>query len=137
MTTAISLLLSCINSGDHVVEIGIGDRDEVAQQLIDRGIRVSAIDIRDCACDSRIRFIQRDITVPGSIQCDDVDLVYAQRLPEELHRPTLNLAKQHRAPLYFTTLGTEWPVIKTRSITTADGTWYCAEEADTDLSQPE
>ena len=136
MTRTIDLLLRVLTRGDHAVEVGIGERPGMAQTLTDRGISVTAVDTVERTVPQGIRFVQDDITSPSSDVYASADLLYARRLPAELHRPMMVVATQYGIPCYFTTLGTEWPVIPVETVTTEQATWYTSEP-DTDLGSPE
>lgn len=132
-----ALLLSVVEKGASVVEIGIGERTDLAETLADRGLEVTGVDIDVPTDATTVQMIQDDITAPRAAVYATADLLYARRLPAELQRPALAVATQYAVPLYFTTLGSEWPIVAVEPITTVDGTWYRPVQDDTDLPTPE
>jgi hypothetical protein len=103
-------LVDRLDSYDRLVEIGIGTRPSVARELSHRGSTVCGVDIHDRSI-SCVRFVQDDVTDPTHELYADADAVYALRLPPDLHRPTWDLAREHDAALFFTTLGLEPPTV--------------------------
>jgi uncharacterized UPF0146 family protein len=90
---------------DSVVEVGVGQRPAVAAALADRGIDVTATDIRKRPTPDSVRFVQDDVTDPEMPIYNGADALYALNLPPELQRPTATLARSVDARLLFTTLG--------------------------------
>ena len=58
-----------------------------------------------------------------------IDAVYARRLPAELHRPTVELARRLDAACLFTTLGFEEPVVPVERRSLPDTTLYVARSS--------
>ncbi len=139
---------------DRLLEVGCGDRLGVAEDLADRGRDVTAIDVADVAIDGSggddhvagstedantvprgsLRVRHGDVVVladapdPSSSlgTSDGVDAVYARRLPAELQRPTVALARRLDAACLFTTLGFEEPVVPVERRSLPDTTLYVA-----------
>ncbi|MFB6079821.1 MAG: UPF0146 family protein [Haloferacaceae archaeon] len=96
---------------DSAVEVGVGARPAVAAGLADAGVDVTAVDVTTIEVPAGVRFVRDDVVEraavverdPGPYR--DADVVYARRLPPELHRPTLTVARAVGADLVFTTLG--------------------------------
>jgi uncharacterized UPF0146 family protein len=97
----------------RAVEVGVGGRPAVATGLAAAGVDVTAVDVDPAAAEGLdgVRFVRDDVVeraavadrAPGPYR--DADVVYARRLPPELHRPTLTVARAVGADLVFTTLG--------------------------------
>ena len=104
-------LIERLAGRDRAVEVGIGGRPEVAAGLAAAGVDVTAVDVSDASVPDGVRFVRDDVVEraavvdrdPGPYR--DADVVYARRLPPELHRPTLTVARAVDAALVFTTLG--------------------------------
>lgn len=93
-----------------MVELAVGRRPEVVAALAETN-DVIATDVVEREVPTGVQFVRDDLTNPDhSIYADAVGL-YALNLPEELHRPALELAEAVDAPLAFTTLGNELPVV--------------------------
>lgn len=93
-----------------MVELAVGRRPEVVATLAETN-DVIATDVVEREVPTGVQFVRDDLTNPDhSIYADAVGL-YALNLPEELHRPALELAEAVDAPLAFTTLGNELPVV--------------------------
>lgn len=119
---------------DRAVEVGIGDRPDLARALVDRGVRVVAVDRRAVPVPSGVRFVRDDVVARARIARTDpgpyrgAEVVYARRLPPELHRPALAVADAVGAALGFTTLGGEPPAVPTRPVTLGRTTLHVAAE---------
>jgi uncharacterized UPF0146 family protein len=134
---------------DRLLEVGSGDRLDVAGDLAARGHDVVAVDVAvdddhdvagpvdaDGAGSLRVRHgdvvALADATDPasalgvGSGPGTGIDAVYARRLPAELHRPTVDLATRLEAACLFTTLGFEEPVVPVRRRSLPATTLYVA-----------
>jgi uncharacterized UPF0146 family protein len=96
---------------ESLVEVGVGNRTDLAARLAERGCTVTATDVHDRTVPERVQFIRDDVTDPDATVYADADAVYALNLPAELQRPTRACARTHDVPLLFTTLGTEQPVV--------------------------
>jgi len=104
-------LVDRLSAYDAVVEIGIGNRSVVAGALADRGVDVTATDLRDCECPPEVRFVRDDITDPEKAIYEGAGAIYGLNLPPELHRPAAMLATGVDSDLLFTTLGTDPPTV--------------------------
>lgn len=110
---------------DTAIEVGIGARPGLAAALQEAGVSVTAVDLKDRAVPPGVTFIQGDIRSDRTVEAlPPPDLVYARRLPEELQPGVARLAEQLEAPLYFTTLGFEYPVLPVERVPTGGVTWY-------------
>jgi len=114
---------------DALVEVGVGNRPDVASALADRGCSVVATDIYEQSVPDGVRFVRDDVTDPAADVYATADAIYARNLPPELHRPTLDLARAHGAAFLFTTLGAEQPIVPVRRETLPVGTLYVAADA--------
>jgi uncharacterized UPF0146 family protein len=115
---------------DPVVEIGIGNRTDVAADLAARGISVTAVDLHERETPPDVAFVRDDVTDPDPSVYADARAIYALNLPPELHRPVWRLAREHDAAFLFTTLGGEQPTIPVARETLPGETLYVAD-ADT------
>lgn len=120
-------LEACLTAYDRLLEVGIGERTDLARRLADAGCDVVAIDIAPVCTPPGVTTITADVTEFDVVSLGPFDAVYAQRLPPELHRPTAIAADRVDADLYFTTLGGEFPTVEVTTITTEEGTVYSRE----------
>lgn len=110
---------------ESLCEIGVGRRPDLALALAERGVRVTATDVRDLRVPDPVRFVRDDVWAaadredPGSAY--RVDALYARNLPEELQRPASAVARRVGADLLFTTLGFEVPSIRVERASLAGG----------------
>ncbi|SDW38577.1 hypothetical protein SAMN05443574_10345 [Haloarcula vallismortis] len=111
MTDTTDPLVDRLASVDSVVEVGIGNRPDIAGALADRGVDVTATDIVDREVPEEVRFVVDDILNPDRSLYEDADVVFARNLPPELHRPTLAVANAVEAAFWFTTLGGDQPTV--------------------------
>ena len=121
-----SALVARLADADRVVEVGIGRETAVAGALTARGVAVTATDIRPRSTPPGVAFAVDDVTAPTRSLYAGADVVYALRLPPELHRPTAALARDVGAELLFTTLGGDPPTILVDRETHPGGTLYVA-----------
>jgi hypothetical protein len=106
------LLVNRLSDAARLLEVGIGDRSGVAAELVAAGADVRATDVRPVEVPAGVRFRVEDLTAHGKLdEFHEVDVVYALNCPPELHRPLQELAAAVGADCYFTTLGTDPPVI--------------------------
>ena len=96
---------------DAAVEVGIGRRTALAEALAEAGVDVTATDIRERSVPEAVTFRRDDVTDPDPSVYAGADLIYAQNLPPELHRPALSVAHEVGATFAFTTLGTDGPLV--------------------------
>ncbi|RXK46330.1 UPF0146 family protein [Halorientalis pallida] len=104
-------LVDRLATHDTLVEVGIGNRPAVAAALADRGCTVTATDVYDRETPASVHFVRDDVTDPDPAVYADADAVYALNLPPELHWPTRAVAREAGAPLLFTTLGGDPPLV--------------------------
>ena len=119
---------------DSLVEVGIGRRTDVAEQLAAAGTCVTATDVRPRSVPDAVRFVEDDVVAraeavdggddPGRIYA--VDAVYARNLPPELHRPVRDVAHATGADFLFTTLGGDQPAVPVERVTLPRETLYVA-----------
>ncbi|GAA0248350.1 UPF0146 family protein [Haladaptatus pallidirubidus] len=112
----------------RAVEIGIGNRPDVAGALVDAGSVVTATDIRPRSVPAGVRFVLDDVTNPDASVYEDCDVIYALNIPPELHRPALSVAKECDSVFVFTTLGGDQPSIPVRRETVSGETLFWARE---------
>ncbi|WP_369335349.1 UPF0146 family protein [Halostella sp. PRR32] len=111
---------------ERVVEVGIGRRTDVARTLADRGVTVTATDVRDRSVPDCVSFVVDDVTDPDPTVYADADAVYALNAPPELHRPLRDVADAADAALFFTTLGGDPPSVPVDRETVPGDTLYRA-----------
>ncbi|MFB6282158.1 MAG: UPF0146 family protein [Haloferacaceae archaeon] len=116
---------------DRAVEVGIGGRPEVAAGLAAAGVEVTAVDVeRPSGIPPGVRFVRDDVVERAAVVETDpgpyrgADAVYARRLPPELHRPTLRVARAVGADLLFTTLGGDPTLVPVEPEQVPGGTLY-------------
>ncbi|MFB6303787.1 MAG: UPF0146 family protein [Haloferacaceae archaeon] len=132
--TTADALVARLRGRDRVVEVGIGERSDAAAALAAAGVDVTAVDRRPVPVPDGVTFVRDDVVAraaavdaaPGPYA--DADAVYARRLPPELHRPTLTVARAVGADLLFTTLGGEPPTVPATPETVPGGTLYRATD---------
>lgn len=95
---------------DHIVEVGVGERPDVATALAEYA-EVTVTDLSNRTVPDGLSFVRDDVTDPDPSAYTGADLVYAVNLPPELHRPLVSLAEEVDADSAFTTFGTEGPAI--------------------------
>ena len=139
-------LVDALERYDRLLEVGVGDRLDVARALAARGCSVLAIDIDPPPVDDEppgdlsVRrgdvvalaagdsAVAGDVTVESAAGQTGVDAVYARRLPAELHRPTVEVARRLNATCLFTTLGFEEPIVPADRRTLPRQTMFVVDE---------
>ncbi|RQG92103.1 hypothetical protein EA473_17775 [Natrarchaeobius chitinivorans] len=119
-------MIDYLREYDRLVEIGIGRRADLAAALAKADVAVTATDVYPRAVPDGVRFVRDDVVDPDPDVYADAEAVYARNLPPELHRPTLEVAREADATLYFTTLGGDQPAIPVERKTIREGTLYVA-----------
>ncbi|ELY68382.1 hypothetical protein SAMN05443661_11630 [Natronobacterium gregoryi] len=117
-----------LRSYERVVEVGIGRRTDLAAELAESGVDVTATDVYDRAVPDGVDFVTDDVVDPDLAVYAAAEAVYARNLPPELHRPALEVAREADAALLFTTLGGDQPVVPVERLTVETGTVYVARE---------
>jgi uncharacterized UPF0146 family protein len=100
-----SALVDRLSRYETLVEVGVGNRSDVAAGLADRGCRVTATDVYDRPVPATVRFVRDDVTDPDPTIYRDADAVYALNCPPELQRSLADAAGAVDADCLFTTLG--------------------------------
>ncbi|GGL69055.1 hypothetical protein GCM10009039_28800 [Halocalculus aciditolerans] len=113
---------------ESLVEVGVGERAELAGELAERGCRVVATDVVEREVPAGVEFVVDDVTDPDLSVYRGADAVYARRVPPELQRSVLAVAREVDAACLFTTLGGDPVVVDARPVTVAEGTVYVARE---------
>ncbi|WP_435361065.1 UPF0146 family protein [Haloarchaeobius sp. DFWS5] len=113
---------------ERVVEVGIGHRTDVAAELAERGVTVTATDVHPRDVPGAIHFVQDDVTAPTPSVYADVGAVYALNQPPELHQPTAAVARRAGAQFLFTTLGGDQPAIPVTRETIPGDTVFVASD---------
>ena len=109
---------------DRVVEVGIGERTDLAGTLVERDVTVLATDVEDRNVPQGVTFVRDDVTTPDSAVYADAEAIYALRLPPELQRHVWRVARSVDADFLFTTLGGDPALVPARPRTVAEGTLY-------------
>lgn len=105
-------LVDRLSQYDSLVEIGVGDRTDVASALARRGNTVSATDIRPCSVPEGVTFVHDSITEPEASVYTGADAIYALNCPPELQRAMWTAANRADAACLFTTLGGDPPLLE-------------------------
>ena len=95
---------------DRLVEVGVGNRPDIAIEVAERGRRVTATDIYARPVSDAVRFVIDDVTDPDLAVYQGADAVYALNCPPELQRSLADIATAVGADCLFTTLGGD-PVV--------------------------
>lgn len=107
-----------------VVEIGVGERDAVAEQLAtEPHLDVIATDVTERSLDGP-RFVRDDVTDPDPAIYRDASLVYALRPPPELHRQIARLADMVDAEALIVPFGNDTIPAPHRQIAVDGATVY-------------
>ena len=109
-TEANGALVDRLARYDHLIEVGVGRRPDVAAALAARGRSVTATDVRGRDVPDGVRFVRDDVTDPGASVYRGADAVYARNCPPELQEPLADVAREADAACLVTTLGTD-PVV--------------------------
>jgi hypothetical protein len=122
---------------DRPAEVGVGDRTDLAAALADAGADVTVVDLDPPEPPPGVRAVRDDVVARaaaadgGSLgPYADRDALYARRLPPELQRPALTVARAAGVPLLFTTLGGDPAVVSARPQTVREGTLFWAGEGE-------
>jgi uncharacterized UPF0146 family protein len=97
-------------ASDSLVEVGVGERPDVAGGLAARGKAVTATDVTERAVPDGVTFTVDDVTDPALDVYAGADVVYALNCPPELQRPLVDVGRTVDADAAFTTLGGD-PVV--------------------------
>lgn len=119
-------IVDYLSAYDHVLEVGIGRRTDVAAGLVERGVTVTATDVHPREVPDGVRFVEDDVVDPDVSVYADADVIFASNLPPELHRPALEVARRVDADCCFTTLGGDQPAVPVRRVTVPGDTLYVA-----------
>lgn len=126
---------------DRLVEVGVGRRTDLAATLAAAGHEVVVVDVSPpdpppgvCAVHddvfgraAAVERARRAGRPPDLGPYAGADALYARRLPPELQRPALTVARAAGAPLLFTTLGGDPVVVAATPETVREGTIHRAE----------
>ncbi len=109
---------------ETLIEVGIGTRPEIAASLSEHGQTVWATDIQPQTVPAGVAFVRDDITTPDHSLYAMAELIYARRLPPELHQSICAVARTVETRVCFTTLGGDPPAVPARPMTFTDYTCY-------------
>lgn len=121
-------LAGMLSGYDSVVEVGVGNRFDVAERLVDAGVSVTVTDVVPREVPAGVSFVRDDVTDPDLTVYEGVGVIFAQRLPPELQRLVLDVAEEVDVACFFTTLGGDPAVVPARPETVASGTVFVARE---------
>ncbi|UPV98821.1 hypothetical protein M0R88_09780 [Halorussus gelatinilyticus] len=113
---------------ERLVEVGVGNRTDVAAALAETGRTVTATDVHPREVPAGVSFVADDVLDPDPEVYREADAVYALNLPPELHRPTLDVARRHDAAFLFTTLGGDPAAVPVERETVPGETLFVARE---------
>jgi len=119
-------MIDYLDTYERVVEVGIGRRTDLARALAKQGVSVTATDVYERTVPDGVAFVRDDVVDPEPVVYADADAIYARNLPPELHRPTLEVARDVDADFVFTTLGGDQPAVPVERKTIETGTVYVA-----------
>jgi uncharacterized UPF0146 family protein len=119
-------LVERLSRFETLVEVGIGRRTDIAAALADAGRQVYATDLHPREVPDGVTDVCDDVTDPASDVYARADAIYALNLPPELHRPVLDVAREHDVPFYFTTLGADQPAVPVERETLPGETLFLA-----------
>jgi uncharacterized UPF0146 family protein len=125
-----SALVDRLAAFDTLLEVGVGNRHDVAAALAARGCAVTATDVSHCTVPEAVTFVRDDVTDPDRSVYEGADAIYARNLPPELHRPAREVARAVDATLLFTTLGGEQPIVPVSRETLPGETLYVVDGPD-------
>lgn len=117
-------IFGVLSGFESVVEVGVGNRPELAERLAEAGVSVVATDVVARPVPAGVEFVIDDVTDPTLSVYGGADALFAQRLPPELQRPVVDLAEAVGAACYFTTLGSDPAVVPITPRTVESGTLY-------------
>ncbi len=109
---------------ETLIEVGIGTRPEIAAYLSEQGRTVRATDIHPRTVPAGVEFVRDDITTPDQSLYATAEMIYARRLPPELHQAACQVARTVETRVCFTTLGGDPPAVPARPMTFPDHTCY-------------
>ena len=101
-------------AASRAVEVGIGNRTEVAAAVAASGATVTATDVVVRTVPEGVGFVRDDVTDPNPAVYADADVVYALNCPPELQRPLVAVARGAGARWAFTTLGGDPTLVDAR-----------------------
>jgi hypothetical protein len=131
-TDARPALVRRLADSRSVVEIGVGRRPVVARALAERGVSVTATDVREVPVPEGVAFVRDDVVQASESAdphpCYRAETYYALNCPPELQRPIRRLARRHDADFLFTTLGGDQPAIPVTRETLPRGTLFVARD---------
>nr|WP_254269702.1 UPF0146 family protein [Halorussus aquaticus] len=119
-------IVNCLSDFERLVEVGVGERTDVAAALAETGRSVTATDVHPREVPVGVEFARDDVLDPDPAVYRDADAVYALNLPPELHRPALDAARRHDAAFLFTTLGGDQPAVPVERETVPGETIFVA-----------
>jgi len=104
-------LVRRLSAAGSVVEVGVGNRPDIAAALTARGVDVTVTDVHERAVPEGVRFVRDDVTEPTLSVYQGADIVFARNLPPELQGPLRRVARRVDADCWFTTLGGDPAVV--------------------------
>lgn len=117
-------IVELLSGYESVVEVGIGGRFDVAERLVAAGVSVTATDVVQREVPAGVTFVRDDVTDPDISIFEGAGAVYALRLPPELQRAVVAVAREVGAACFFTTLGGDPVVVPATPRTVESGTLF-------------
>jgi len=121
-------LVDVLAEFDRLVEVGVGNRTDVAAALAARGKRMTTTDVRERGVPEGVAFVRDDVTDPEESVYADADAVYALNCPPELQRALADAAETADAACLFTTLGADPAAVPVERRTVASGTLFVVRQ---------
>lgn len=120
----IATLAGTLSEFDSAVEVGVGNRFDLAERLVDAGVSVTATDVVRREVPAGVTFVRDDVTDPDIAVYEGAGVVYALRLPPELQGAVVAVAREVDAACFFTTLGGDPAVVPATPWTVESGTLF-------------
>lgn len=117
-------LAGMLSGYDSVVEVGVGNRFDVAERLVDAGVSVTVTDVVPREVPAGVSFVRDDVTDPDIAIYEETEAVYALRLPPELQGAVVAVAREVDAACFFTTLGGDPAVVPATPRSVESGTLF-------------
>lgn len=109
---------------EELIEVGVGNRPDIATALAERGCRVTATDLCDRPVSAPVRFVRDDVTDPDPTLYADADAIYALNCPPELQGSLADAAAAAGADCLFTTLGSDPAIVEATPETLPEETLF-------------
>ncbi|MDZ7745293.1 MAG: UPF0146 family protein [Halobacteriales archaeon] len=122
------LVATLAADASRAIEVGIGNRTDIAAGLTKQGVAVTATDVVARDVPEGVRFVRDDVTDPDPTVYADADIIYALNCPPELQGPLVAVARAAGARWAFTTLGGDPVLVDARPKTLPQETLFIPPE---------